>query len=463
MKIADLSNILASLAEENFPSNKVNLWPSIKNQLENHGQHSRSNMLHGSTNSKRSRRTALIFVAITITAFILLLASPQGQAFAQKVIRFFSTTTEKSFVLPTDMIFPVPPTQTPKPTYILPLETAGVKSDQTPEKEDNWSCSDPSYKDEYWCLIETVESQAGFDLKEFLYDPKGTQFSKVYYNPETKEAITEYKVVSGGGYLILRQGLFDYIPHDDPWSKVPIDAIDQVSVNGNYAEIASGTYVVYPDATEAVWEPGGQLSLVWREGSSWFVFEKWGDPYPIEWINKDEMIKLAESLTPSRPIDAVAPVDPENLTSIEEAQDFAKFDILTPTVLPEGFELQRVVYVNEMVHQLYGPQNRTDTPLRISMGPIEDFQAGTCTECPPGTVEDVFVNQWQGWYWRGIFSTGLFVEGQPTSTPEWHAEANDWSVVWNTDSLWIGVNFWIGDSGEVMNKETLLKIAESIH
>ena len=410
----------------------------------------------------RSHRIIIAAVVTSLTMVILLFATPQGQALAQKVIRFFSTTTEKSFVLPTDMVFPVPPTPTPQPTYILPLETAAVKSEPTPAKPEDWSCSDPDYQDDYWCLIGTVESQAGFDLKEFPYDPKGTRFLRVSFNPKTKEAVTEYRVISGGGYLILRQGLFDYIPSDDPWSKVLIDAVDQVSVNGNYAEIASGTYVVYPYATEAVWESGGQLSLVWREGSSWFVFEKFGDPYPIEWITKDEMVKLAESLVPSRPIDAVAPVDPEYLSSVEEAQKLANFDILTPNVLPEGYLLKQVVYVNEMVHQLYGHENRTDSPLRISMGPIENFQAGTCTECPAGTVEEVLVNGWSGWYWRGIFSTGLFVEGQPTSTPEWQADANNWSVAWNTDSLWVGINFWIGDSGEVMNKETLLRIAESI-
>ena len=38
--------------------------------------------------------------------------------------------------------------------------------------------------------------------------------------------------------------------------------------------------------------------------------KKLGDPYPIEWITKEEFIKLAGSLVNERPTDAVPPLDP---------------------------------------------------------------------------------------------------------------------------------------------------------
>ncbi len=137
----------------------------------------------------------------------------------------------------------------------------------------------------------------------------------------------EFVVTSGGGYLNLRQGISDFPDPKNTWGKVPSDAVEQVSVNGLYAEIASGTFVVYPNATLAVWEPGGQLGLAWRDGNHWFVLEKLGDPYPIEWITKEQLLKLAEGLVDERPAGSVPPLDPEYLTTVEQAELLAGFDI----------------------------------------------------------------------------------------------------------------------------------------
>jgi hypothetical protein len=311
--------------------------------------------------------------------------------------------------------------------------------------------------------VQAAEAQAGFDLKEFVFDPKGTKFSKVTFNSKNKQATMEFLVTTGGGYLYLRQGVKEYIPASDPWSTVPSGAVEQVSVNGNYAEIASGTYVVYPDATEAIWEPGGQLSLVWREGNRWFVLEKFGDPYPIEWITREEMVRLAESLVDQRPLDVVPPLDPENLPSVAAAEELAGFDVLEPTLLPKGYEFKRAVWTGSSVLVFYGHKISRDNSLMISMGPTDPPEAGPCPDCPPGTVETVQVGQWQGWYWRGIFFTDQGIEGQPTPTPVWQADARNWVLTWQTGHLGIGINFWPTDNGEEMNMETLIAIAESMH
>lgn len=410
-------------------------------------------------------RWKIAFAIFTLAVLIALLITPQGRVFAQRIFLFFTKTEEKSFPIPTEQVYSVPPTETPVPTYILPLQPVDATTEPTksPELLDQ-SCTSPESQSGYFCQVKAAEALAGFNAKEFPYDPKGMKFSKATFNPETGEIWMEFVVITGGGYLDVRQWVADFPAQNDTWGKVPSDAVEQVSVNGLYAEIASGTWAIYPNANSAVWEPGGQLSLAWRDGNRWFVLEKMGDPYPIEWITKDEMIKLAESLVDARPVDAIPPLDPEYLSTVEQAEALAGFDIPTPTVLPVGYELKRVVWAyNVAVHLLYGPKNSSDSELHITMGQIANSQAGPCMECPPGVTEMVQVGPWQGWYWRGIFSTGPATAGQPTPTPIWEGDAAYWSLAWNTDKLWLGISYSPSfNSGKEMNKETLIKIAESL-
>jgi len=213
----------------------------------------------------------------------------------------------------------------------------------------------------------------------------------------------------------------------------------------------------------AVWEPGGLLRLHWRADNRWFSLEKMGDPYPIEWIGEKEIIELAESLVVERPVDALPPLDPEYLKSVEEAERLAGFDVPAPTLLPQGYELKRVVWADNTARLIYGPQNSTETTFLIFMGRIAENKVESCLDCPPGTVEDVQIGPWQGWYWRGIFNMAPSVSGQPAPTPIWEADARAWHLVWNTDTLWFSMFYMSPDNyGGEMNKETLIKIAESL-
>jgi hypothetical protein len=451
----DIHTALRDSLEAEIPSRDVHLWLRVRTDLV------AGNARRGEKMNSTWQR--ITFAALALFALLAItLATPQGRALAQKMLQFFAVTEEKSFPIPTDQVGPAPATPTPPPALVLPLEP--VQVDQpAPTATQDTACSTPASQAAYFCQIKSAEAQAGFDAKEFLFDPKGMKFSTATFIPETGEIRMEFVVNTGGGYLHLRQGLADFPVQTDNWGRVASDAVEQVSVNGLYGEIASGTFVVYPNATSAVWEPGGQLSLAWRDGDRWFALEKMGDPYPIEWITKDELIQLAEGLVEARPAGAVPPLDPEYLSTVVQAEALAGFDIPAPTLLPVGYELKRAVWMDGVVHLIYGPKDSSDSELFISMGPIANFQAGPCTDCPPGVTETVQVGPWQGWYWRGISSIGPATAGQPTPTPVWNADADEWALAWNTDKLWVGMNYSPSyNSGKEMNKETLIKIAESM-
>lgn len=460
MDSKNIKSILQDVLEDEMPVAEIDLLPAVQSRLV---AGKKSSLRQGETMNQTQMRQLAYSVLAFVTLLAIILATPQGRAFAQKMFQFFAITDEKSFPLPTEMVFPVPETPTKPPAQLLPLEPIQV-SQSTPSATPDTSCSSSTSQATYFCQIKAAEVQAGFDAREFPYDPKGLKFSTAGFIPETGELRMEFVVITGGGYLYLRQGIADFPVRTDPWSKAPSDAVEQVSVNGQDAEIVSGTFVVYPGATSAVWEPGGQLRLAWREGNRWVALEKMGDPYPIEWITKEELVKLAESLVNERPVDAVQPLDPEYLTTVEQAEALAGFHVPTPTLLPAGYELKRVVWAyGETVHLLYGPKNSSKSELFIRLGQLTNFQAGPCTECPPGVIETVRVGPWQGWYWRGIFFTGPATPGKPTPTPVWDGGATYWSLAWNTDKLWIGISYSPSfNSGKEMNKETLIRIAESM-
>jgi hypothetical protein len=452
-----IQSALQDALEAEIPSKSVRLWPRVK-----------ANLVSGNTQQGKTMNTTLrriTFTALVISILLtIILATPQGRAFARRMVQFFVVTEEKSFPIPTDQVFSVPETLTPPPTQLLPVEPALLIL-STSTAIPGTPCSSIVVQDTYSCQVKAAEAQAGFNAKEFLNDPKGMEFSTVTFVPSTGEISMEFVVTTGGGYLYLRQGISDFPDQKNTWGKVPSDTVEQVSVNGLYAEMASGTFVVYPNATSAVWEPGGQLSLAWRDGNHWFVLEKLGDPYPIEWITKDQLIKMAQGLVDERPADALPPLDPEYLSTVEQAESLAGFYIPTPSLLPTGYELKRVAWTDNVVRLMYGPKESSQSELYISLGQItNNNQVGPCSECPPGVAETAQIGPWQGWYWHGIYqSSASSVDGQPTPTPIWEGDASHWSLVWNSDLFWFSMFYSPAyNSGRETNKEILVKIAESL-
>jgi hypothetical protein len=110
------------------------------------------------------------------------------------------------------------------------------------------------------------------------------------------------------------------------WDQVPADAVIPVKIGELKAEYAQGTFVVYGNDPVATWNPDAAiLRLRWVKDGIWFEMTKFGDVDPIEYLNRDALIDLADSLTN----------DPFPL-ELKDAEKQAGFDILDPGNLPEG-------------------------------------------------------------------------------------------------------------------------------
>jgi hypothetical protein len=81
------------------------------------------------------------------------------------------------------------------------------------------------------------------------------------------------------------------------WDQVPADAIVPVKVSGVDAEYAQGMFVVYGGETSAKWNSDAPVfRLRWFKDGIWFELTKYGDVAPIEYLDMDGLIALAESL-----------------------------------------------------------------------------------------------------------------------------------------------------------------------
>ena len=141
--------------------------------------------------------------------------------------------------------------------------------------------------------IAEAEAQAGFDAAELPFVPDGFEYlgARVYGN-----AIhIEYETRDKGGHLVIKQSLEGF--DQSEWDKVPPEAILPVKVGEFDGEFAQGTFVVYPDATSATWNPEAAiLRLRWLNDDIWFEMIKFGNVEAIEYLDQERLIEFAQYL-----------------------------------------------------------------------------------------------------------------------------------------------------------------------
>jgi hypothetical protein len=287
-----IQSILQDALEEEIPSSEIKLWPAVKASL----IAGRTFQQGENMNSIPSRRISPVALIVLVVGTLMAVAfiTPQGRAFAQSVLQFFTRAESDTFPLQPSQIV-TDPGDTSAPTAEPPSALISVTE---------------------------AEAQVGFDAAELPLIPDGFDYlgARVYGN-----AISiEYEALGGGGNLMIMQSEEGFLQSD--WDQVPAEAITPVKVNGADAEFAQGTFVVFPDATSATWNADAPvLRLRWIKDGIWFEMTKFGDVESIEYLDRDGLIELAERLTTG--------LFPWNL---ENAEAQAGFDVLEPGVLPQG-------------------------------------------------------------------------------------------------------------------------------
>jgi hypothetical protein len=272
MKPKDIQFLLHEIAKTEVPPAEVDLWPAVRQRLlaSKHFISRKGDSMNRPSTHARRLRLAISTLLLLFLLAVLTLFTPQGRAFAQSVYHLFVPAQATSFPI----IFQA--TEPAIKPAIEPVETTSRPTTLVT-----------------FTTVADAEEIVGFDIREFAADPEGFTFGGVTVDAERGVVYTHYTAT--GGELRLTQIVGDF--PSSPWSEIPAEAIEVTSVAGFYAEYAQGSFVVYPGATSATWEPTAPFfRLRWSDGQFLFSLDKMGDTFPIEWLDRDAMIHLAEEL-----------------------------------------------------------------------------------------------------------------------------------------------------------------------
>jgi hypothetical protein len=406
-----IQSILRDALEEEIPSSEISLWPDIhaslvagKNNSAQQGERMNGTQLRS---TQRVAFTILMIVALATVALI----TPQGRAFAQTILRFFTRAESNTF--------PLQPSQ-------IPMEELDAPSTVEPPAS--------------LISIAEAELQANFDAAELASVPEGFEYlgARVYGN-----AIhLEYAVPGGGGNLIITQSKEGFIQSD--WDKVPEEAIVPVKIAGSDGEFAEGTFVVPAGSTSATWNSDAPiLRLRWVKDGIWFEMAKFGDVERIAYLDQPGMIALAESLTTN-----LFPLD------LNEAESQVGFDVLEPATLPEGMTFLGASYdpILKMVSQSFG-YSESDRRILINQQPVNSMEA--CDLCglvgASASVEPVRIMGVPGEYALGVWN--LTEKG-----PVWQDDPYLKTIRWQKN----GIAYELIYMGMEVEKSVLLSVAESM-
>jgi hypothetical protein len=425
MDIKKFKSILQDALEDELPASQIDLLPAVQARLVVRNTARQGESMNRARNRKLALSTLIVVAALTIAT----LTTPQGRAFAQNLLQFF--TRAESDTLPL------------QPWQIAPPEHAQAESTAMPLMP-------------LITIISEAERLAGFDAAEIPSTPRGFTFlgARLY----GKAISIEYEAKAGGGSLIIVQSRAGYVLSD--WDAVPADEIVPVKIGELDGEFVKGTFVLYPGDNSATWNPEAPvLRLRWVKDGIWFEMTKFGDVESIKYLDRSGLIELAKSLV-YEPTEANS--DPFPLT-IAEAKDLAGFELLLPgTEATKGHQFNGAMYdpKSHMVSLSYtinGADGFVIEGYLINEQPLGEAQdvfplQGVVGASAP--IDEVKVGEFQGAYVEGVWE--LTARG-----PVWRSEPFLKTLRWKTDRLLIEIVYGDGD-GSGMTKEDLMAFAESM-
>ena len=412
MDSKDIKSILQDAVEQDIPPSQVNLLPAVKASLVA-GQSFQQGETMNRTRSRRTQRLTLTALAIAALMMFALI-TPQGRAFAQSILQFFTRAESNTIPLQPEQIVPsasVEAATAMPPSSTLPLPEA--------------------------------EQAAGFDAAELPIIPRGFNYlgARLYGN-----AISiEYEAQGGGGNLMIMQSREGFTQSD--WDQVPDDAVVAVRIGGLDAEYAQGTFVVYGNDTVATWNPDAPiLRLRWVKDGIWFQMTKFGDVEPIEYLDRDGMVALAETLT-NEPF----PLE------LSDAEGQAGFEVWEPAALPEGMTFLGSSFepFSKTTSLSYG-YSETDRAILIQQQPVSSPEI--CDLCgvigASAEVETVKIRDTSGEYVIGVW------KADEAGNWTWEYEPFLQRVRWQEDGMAFEI-LYMGPP-EQITKNDLVVIAASM-
>lgn len=355
------------------------------------------------------RHFGIATVLVVLVAVSIIAATPQGRAWAQTILRFFERAESNTQPLSTP--------HSPEPVWGLSIAEA--------------------------------KDLAGFDVRVPDYLPPGYGLKTVIFNPQNGAVIQLYEFSprqAGESFALIQS-------HTNPTELIGSDAtVEMMEIGGIPVEYVNGTWLAAAGSVTEQWIAGQSVNTFhWQSGGFYYTLQFWvDDTFSPAYLSKQDMIteiEIVMGLRTSWP----DKVNLNNLTSYEDVERAAGFDILTPSVLPEGFVLSHGAYEpeNQRVVLIYRSKDGSSEDSLVIFEIAGATPANSWDGFPAGAVETVSIGTTTGTFVRGAIVDDVY-------DPDFGLSVN-----WVTDGLFIQVRFTGGSSSAQLD-EAILEIARSM-
>jgi hypothetical protein len=458
MKNKRIRLILEQLGQQAFPDD-IDPWTPIQNRLEQHSA-TRDNKQTPTFPLQRRlsrQRMAISTLAGFVIIAVLVLFSLVGEALADNLRHLFqpvsadelptlssellaTPTFAPTFVVTLSSVQEVSPQgkSPPSPMEAIPETTTSDAISQVPNNSLNACHTDPYG---YTCQIDKAERITGFDAREFPADPPEFRFSKVYAEPGYISI--EYKVIGGGGYLYLNQGMGKDFPTFTGAAQE--SAIEPVQVGDNPGEYLEGNYVYGGEYNQTTWLPCCRQRLRWTDGENWYELDKVSAMPQTDYMTRDVMIQMATELV-NQP-DPLQSPRLDYLVSLDEVIQVVEFSIITPTLLPDEFNFDYATHDRDLAQLRLNyspPDGEGIARIVILQTPIDKVHLAPGDNGEPLEGESVDINGNAGIY----FSTDPY-----SHTLTWKSGEIRIKLLVYSSEIWYGGSF---------TKDQILEIAKSM-
>lgn len=299
--------MLREIAEENMQKDH-NPWQAMQARIKDETV---KNAPAGSvvkTTEKRVFRPAMVTLSVLIVAFgVFLLASPQGHALAQGILRFFTPQS------PSEETVQVAATALPM------IDVASFAQTSNPAQKN------PS-------LVKAQE-QVGYPLVQLANLSQGYHLETVQV--EGERVTLNYKNDGVGIALWFEQSPL-HGAAAEPINVGKNALVTSTQIGSDYAEYVQGSYT----GDEGEWDSASGASFLrWQHEDQLYTLSA------VTSTNNDEsasaislvaLQSMANDLTAD--LSVQESTDPSHLSSVSEAEKLAGVKLLVPSVLPAGYQ-----------------------------------------------------------------------------------------------------------------------------
>jgi len=325
--------------------------------------------------------------------------------------------------------------------------------------------------EKFTCQLQQMTAAVGFKPWQNSNIPEGFTFQRVDY----RDGLAALWYTKGAEQLTISQANYNFaIRETDAWYSVPEAAIQPVTVNRAAGEYVKGQLMPAQNGSQAVWDPAAKVErLRWMQGNYWFQIVYSGGEASD---HKRQMLQYAESLKEEAPLPTPTPqliqvtedIWSQVYTNLEDVKPLVDFEVLEPTILPEGIFFSHVRYISTGTLMLFYGDFAAD--LMHSNGPVliinlhrfKDSEPIYPEMFPPEAIEQVMVNGIPAKFTIGTIQTSMAEPGQPTPEPTWVNDDGSLALTWKENGIEISISYQSSFNKWRITKEDLIAIAESL-